>query len=254
MHQVLTRKEALAYIAGRQSGTVVESALQPGQSSATSEDWWDEIDEALSSVMKVWRQEDLTRFESQIKRDGLEGVLAAVLHQGMKGLPASVLTDRDFWRYCAAYMYDFIVWRQPTTTVSALYPYFGLKGESLGSADCVPQRMFGRAHIVLAASAQGDPDPYELAKFGAADVWISHILRVRNSYAPLVVRELLDGVRAGRFKTDTIREVAKDLKRVRSNVLFEALEAEDVRMLVDSAEVRAAARAASVLDSVSPGS
>ena len=254
MHQVLTRKEALAYITGRQAGTVVESALQPGQSAATTEDWWDEIDEALASVMEVWRNEDLTHYESQIKRDGLEGVLAVVLHQGMKGLPASVLTDRDFWRYCAAYMYEFIAWRQPTTTVTALFPYFGLKGESLGSADCVPQRMFGRAHIVHAASAQWDPDPYELAKFGAADVWISHILRVRNSYAPLVVRELLDGVRAGRFKTEAIREVAKDLKRVRSNVLFEVLEAEDVRTLVDSAEARIMARVASPLDSMSPAS
>jgi len=244
MHQVLTRKEALAYVTGRQLGTVNESALQPGQSTATQEDWWDEIEDALAGVMETWRNEDLTQFESQIKRDGLEGVLAVVLHEGLKGLPASVLTDRDFWRYCAAYMYDFIVWRQPTTTVSALYPYFGVKSDSLGAADCVPQRMFGRAHIVLAASHPGEPDPYELAKFGAADVWISHILRVRNSYAPLVVRELLDGVRDGRLKTDTIREVAKDLKRVRSNVLFEVLEAEDVRTLMESSEARVAARAA----------
>jgi hypothetical protein len=248
MHQVLPRKDALAYIAGRQDGSLVESSLQAGQSQASHGDWWESIDDALFNVMEVWRGEDLSRFESQVKRDGLEGVLAAILHSGFRELPAGVLSDRDFWRYCAAYMYDFIVWRQPTTSVTALYPYFGVKGETLGSADCLPQRMFDRAHIVLTASSGGSADPYALAKFGAADVWISHILRVRNSYAPIVVRELLEGVEASRFKTDSIRELAKDLKRVRSNVLFEVLEREEVKTMVDAAENRVKNRASLALD------
>jgi hypothetical protein len=68
---------------------------------------------------------------------------------------------------------------------------------------------------------------------------------VRTSYAPLVAHELLLDVQAGLLPTEKVRLVAKNLKRVRSNVLFEVLDPIQARDMLG----RETARAAAALDS-----
>lgn len=193
----------------------------------------DEVEGVLDGVLERWQSHDLTKLKSDQARDELEGHLAVVLHEGLAHLPASVLTDRDFWRYCSAYLYDFVVWRQPTKTVAGCLPYFGSASNGLGR-ECVPHRMFDRAHIAkVGGDYVGADDPYDLARFGAADVWKSHVLRVANGNAPVVVREILTDVRTGTLKTDVVRPFIKNLRRVRANVLFEVLDHHQARDLVD---------------------
>lgn len=254
MHQTLTKKETIAYVSARRAGAIGAHDLQAKYARPATIDWVDDVVGVLDDVLASWNGIDHSRFVSDQSRDEVEGVLSAQLHEGLKPLPAEVLTDKDFWRYCAAYLYDFVIWRQPAQTTTALYPYFGIASDSLGT-ECVPQRMFNRAHITRAGSeASGDDDLYALAKFGAADVWKSHILRTRNSYAPAVVHEILTDVLGGKLPTDPVRLLAKNLKRVRSNVLFEVLDPYQARLLVDREEQRVADTLASALNSESSGS
>jgi hypothetical protein len=246
MHPTLSRKQAIAFVDGRHAGSFEGHDLQPTFIEGGT-DWVDEITSVLDDVLATWNASDLGTYTSDQARDELEGVLAARLHEGLVALPASVLTDKGFWRYAAAYLYDFVLWRQPSNAVTALHPYFGIASESLG-VECVPHRMFDRAHIALVGGTPSEEDPYFLAKFGAADVWKSHIIRTRNSYAPIVVHELLLDVQAGKLKTDPVRILAKNLKRVRSNVLFEVLEQPEARVLLDREIVRVHATLAATLD------
>lgn len=231
MYPIVTRADAAAYVARRHENLAGPSDLKV-KYVQTDTDWVEDVEETLESVLDEWRSEHLSSRRSDQSRDGVEGRLAGTLHRGFSRLPALILTDRDFWRFSAAYLYDFVAWRQPTKTAQAALPYFSAKSNGL-DRDCVPSRMFGRAHIArTAAAVVGEDDLYALASFGAADLWKSHILRVANGNAPLIARELVIGQRSRELKTDLMRPLVKNLRRVRSNVLFEVLDQHQAHDLV----------------------
>lgn len=251
MYQVVSKPDTVAFVKGRHDGSLGAHDLKVSYRGAEAEDFVDEIEEALERILTGWRSRDASKYTSDQARDELEGQLSAELHEGIAHLPASVLTDKDFWRFCSAYLYDFVVWRQPSKTVTAFLPYFGAATNGLGR-ECVPHRMFDRAHIAkVGGDFAGDSDPYALARFGAADVWKSHVLRVANGNAPVVVREMLTDVKTGKLKTDVVRPFVKNLRRVRANVLFEVLDQHQARDLVDRETIRTLASAAT-LDSDGP--
>lgn|GEM_PF-3991716 len=251
MYPIVGRKDLKTYIAGRLAGALEPHDLAVSYKGSSVEDLVEDICVVLEGVVSTWQALDLASITSDQARDAVEGELSASLHDGFRQLPAHVLTDRGFWRFCAGKLYDYVIWRHQTSkSEPALYPYFGIAAETLGF-ECVPHRMFNRALIAHAGGGVvGSDDPYVLAKFGARDVWASHILRVRTSYAPAVARELLVDVRDGKLPTLTVRLLAKNLKRVRSNVLFEVLDEHQARVLVDRETERVHAARGETLDSV----
>ncbi|KMO75870.1 hypothetical protein [Mycolicibacterium obuense] len=246
MYQAVTKADTAAYVVGRQDGSLSANDYKVTFRGSQADDFVDEVEDALERVLAGWRARDASKDRLDQARDELEGQLSQELHIGFEHLPASVLTDKDFWRFCSAYLYDFIVWRQPSNAVTALLPYFGAASNGLGR-ECVPHRMFDRAQIVkTGGDLAGDPDPYSLARFGAADVWKSHILRVANGNAPVVVREMLTDVKTGKLKTHVVRTFVKNLRRARSNVLFEVLNQPQARDLVDRERARTLSSAATL--------
>ncbi|USX46296.1 hypothetical protein [Dietzia kunjamensis] len=238
MYQVVTRPDAAAYVQGRANGSLGPHDLKVSYRGAEADDLVDAIEDTLETVLEGWHAREDTKYRTDQSRDELEGELSAELHSGLAALPASVLTDRDFWRFCATYLYDFVTWRQPSKTVTASLAYFGAQSNGIGR-ECVPHRMFDRAHIAsVGGFLSGDDDPYSLAKFGAADVWKSHILRVANGNAPMVAREILQDVKEGTLKTDVVRPMVRNLRRARSNIIFEILNQEQARSLVDRETAR----------------
>lgn len=233
MYPIASRADVIAYITGRQDGSLTELDLRSSTSGAETTDWFDDISDTLTQVLEGWQSRlDSGTYANDQAKDALEGQLAVVLHRGLKDLPAAVLTDKDFWRYCAAVLYDFIVWRQASSTTTGLFPHFGVASNGLGR-ECVPHRMFDRARIAWIGGTQAqDADPYALAEFGAADIWKSHLLRVLNGNAPLVARAILSEVKAGDLKTDLVRPVVRNLRRVRANVLFEVLDQDQAQLLL----------------------
>lgn len=251
-HQYVTRANAIVYIEGRADKKLSHTQLEVEHRGSNGVDYVEDIDEAIETVLEHWQNADLAKYSSDQKRDELEGELAVPLYEGLQDLPAEVLTDKDFWRYLSAALYDFVVWRQNTTkTVTGLFPYFGVASNGLGR-ECVPHRMFNRAYIVgVAGKVNAAADPFELARIGAADMWKSHVLRVANGNAPLVVHEFATDVKAGNLPTDILRPMVKNLRRVRSNVLFEVLDPHQARDLVDR-ETERTKRSMGLLDDEEP--
>jgi hypothetical protein len=240
-YPVVFRSDVTAYINGRGGGHMSGLDLKVSYRDSPGDDWVEQIDETLDVVLADWRAKDLSKFNSDQKRDELEGRLSVSLYEGLAELPAKVLTDKDFWRYAACYLYEFVLWRQTTKKVTAQLPYFGAASNGLGR-ECVPHRMFDRAYIAQAGGlAAKATDKFEMAKFGAADVWKSHILRVANGAAPIVVHELLTDVKGGMLKTELVRPFVKNLRRVRANVLFEILDPLQARDLIDRERTRTVA-------------
>lgn len=228
-YPTLSRARTEEYVRGRREGALSDAPPEH-ELRGPDDDCFDAVEEALQDVIEKWHGLDPFKKKSDQARDKIEGELSVVLYKRFRDLPGTILSDRDFWRYCAARLYEIVEWRHGENGSLA---NFGAKTNSI-SHECMPHRMFERAHIAfLGGEAVGDPDPFALARFGASDVWRSHLLRVLTGNAPVVAHEVLMDVKAGKLKTDLVREVVKNLKRVRANVLFEVLDQPQARELLD---------------------
>lgn len=238
-YPVMQPKQTAEFVTARRAGTT-SGDPQGGQRGDTDDSYYEDIRDTLDDVLNDWRASDLESLKSGQDKDGLEGKLAVKLHKQFCKLPAYILTDRDFWRYCAAYLYEFVEWRNGPGCDLANY---GAKGASIGR-DCTPHRMFDRAYIALLgglASGQSEDEAYELATFGQTDVWRSHILRVAHGDAPIVAHDLVRDVKDRKIATKEVRPLAKHLQRVRANVLFQVLDPYQARGLVDRETTRVTA-------------
>jgi hypothetical protein len=177
-------------------------------------------------------------------RDQLEGQLSPVLYTALIGLPAGVLSDRDFWRYLAlCEMFDFVVWRDGDDGALPANGSFGASGSRLHT-DTVPMRMFNRGSLALRYASQLGLEPnFELAEFSGSEMWKSHIWRTLNWQAPLLVGAIFEADKRDDFKVqkyqlradksqELLREFVKRLKKQRSNLIFESLSSEDCEQLV----------------------
>ncbi|MCV7402179.1 hypothetical protein H7K24_18750 [Mycobacterium fragae] len=228
-YPVLSRPKTEEYVRGRREGTLPDCPPEH-ELRGPDDDCFDIVEEALQDVIDGWRGLDPFKAKSDSARDKVEGELSVVLYKRLRDLPGSILSDRDFWRYCAARLYEIVQWRYGENGSLA---NFGAATNAI-SHECLPHKMFERAHIAfLGGEAVDDSDPFALARFGASDVWRSHLLRTLNGNAPLVAHEILADVAAGKLKTDLVREVVKNLRRVRANVLFEVLGQQQARELLD---------------------
>lgn len=148
-----------------------------------------------------------------------EADACAIVHCCLQFNP-QVFADAGFWTWLAVDQFSTIIeWRHGgTDRVAALANYgIGNRTENL------IYRMWLRADLVRDPLAE---DPYWLAKRGDQDLWRSHILR--QSYAS--VRDLAKTFisfqcmqNGNRLSTEGIRELAKRIKRLRANIMFEFL-------------------------------
>lgn len=180
-----------------------------------------------------------SEFRATLKRKDQEGgrferEACAVVHGALLTFERAPLADPDFWTYLAvARLADVIEWR------------FGTEGHPAAAANYgVGQRtenMLFRLWLRGELGRGEGTDPYELAKTGDQDLWRSHLLRQGYACVRPVARALLE-LQAGRLRGPTgkekklsiedVRELAKRLKRLRANVMFEALDAARAAALV----------------------
>jgi len=156
---------------------------------------------------------------SGLTRDQVEGTVGSKLYPHLLSLPPQALSDPDFWRYVAVeILREFVFWRDG---VNCSLASFGL-ASARRIPDCVPLRMFNRAHIAHRAT---DGDPLRaglLASSAGADFWQSHILRVQSRYDPRVARELAEKMDDGSLPdVQALRQIAKEIRRLRANLVLE---------------------------------
>jgi len=168
------------------------------------------------------------------RKDQVEGKLSCVLFEGLKDLEAAVLTDPGFWRYLAVWeMFDFVQWRDGE---NCKLVSFGA-GSHSPTWDCVPKRMFVRARIAF--EADGDGNWRDLAGIAGTDVWRSHVLRVKTGNSPALSAALLEAWDDQVIRTKEVRDVAKRIKRLRSNMVFELMDVEQIDAIL-SRQIEAA--------------
>lgn len=158
--------------------------------------------------------------------DKYEGLAASIVHQNLHDLPINILADEDFWRYVAVVsVFEIVAWRHESLGNNN----FGLTS-GRGFLRCLPYRMFIRADI---AHRYSDGANYNLtsAHGSLVDQWASHVLGQQYGSVPKLVKVLLEqyeDLRKRKVKrpTEVDREIAKELRQVRSIQVFEFFQEE----------------------------
>lgn len=142
---------------------------------------------------------------------------------------AQMLGDHEWWTWMTVFHFRTLVdWRYPPLAAAA---NFGIGNRS----ENLLYRMWLRADVAYDA-ARGDK--YELARRGDQDFWRSHVFRQGYGRCRSLVRALIryqfpDGSNGNpTLQTDAIRELAKRLRRLHPNLIFEYLDEETAYKLV----------------------
>jgi hypothetical protein len=197
------------------------------------EDVRDHVEVAMENFRNAFRDEVVVgnrgaRNGGKVKdkeraKDGVEGQLSIELYKSLKNLGPAVLTDPGFWRYVAVWeMFEFIQWRDGD---KCKLQSFGA-GTHNPTWDCVPKRMFVRARI--AEQARGQKGAEALASVAGTDLWRSHVLRVRTGNCPALSAALVEAWDREDIRTKEVRDVAKRIKRLRSNLIYELMDEQQI--------------------------
>jgi len=156
-------------------------------------------------------------------KDAVEGEFSVQLHAAVDELPIEVLDDPTFWAWVSLEcFYDFVAWRENLSSEGGNKYYDGRN-----SSECVVVRMFHRARLVTPESDLATAIPR------GTDFWRSHIIRVRTSTAPELSKALVEAQAQDRMMTNELRELAKRINRLWTNLSLQDYSIEEARALID---------------------
>jgi len=172
--------------------------------------------------------------------DQTEGEAAVLLYPSLAAMDPVILEDPGFWRYLfigIRKLNDFVRWRHKKNFMRARTEndYIGHRVyfDATQPHECVLTRMYLRVRS-LGGSDYGD---LSFASSEATDFWRSHITRVRTSKSSAVVRAFARMQRDERLTTKPLREFAKHLNGLRSNVVLHDYDDAEADALIN--EIRA---------------
>lgn len=191
--------------------------------------------EAILGELAVYRAG-----EEKGLKDQFEGRASGTLHAALAHLEANdlgVLDDPGFWRYVSVgELWELVRWREPAFARDGVEWHAIRKYvDGRNNAECVPLRMYLRGRLALVP-----PDNYSAASAvkRGTDLWRSHVIRVRASYSPELVRGFVGQVARYKIGTDEMRTFAKRVTRVGSNVVLSLYDDSEIRDLLE--QLRAA--------------
>lgn len=141
-----------------------------------------------------------------------------------------MLSDPGFWIWLAVtQLSDIVEWRHGGTGRLANLANYGIGNR----VENLFFRMWLRAELVKDHTSS---DPYWLAKRGQQDFWRSHVLRVNYANVRALTKALVlfqyPGSEKATLPTAGIRELAKRLKRLHANVVYEFLTPPQIELIL----------------------
>lgn len=230
-YPIIGKAEARIYLSAYDAAVEVGGETPPlpeaRQNDAGPEEDWESLgEEAFAALDAVQAAADKLGATAGSYFDSIGG---PVLHNVLPEHPA--LADPEFWIWMAILPCQSLVrWRYKKQGNAK---NFGIGGAS----ENLLYRLWLRAEI---GHSEGSEDAYALAKVGDVDFWRSHIFRqgygdVRHFARSLVRFQFPENKGSKpRLKIDEIRELAKRLKRARTNLMFELMSSERATLFIES--------------------
>jgi hypothetical protein len=222
-------EDALKYLKAREADEDLVRVDDITRSAGTGEDIGSQLRELRNKLLQLKRAFP-AKLNSRDPNGGkFEAEACAIVHAGLADVDRAVLADRGFWTWLAlVYLHDILEWRFGTGGKPAKFANYGVGTRT--------ENLFFRLWLRGGYGRGSGRDAYELAKSGDQDLWRSHVLRQNYTNARPIAQSLLK-LQAGRLRIDGklakrlasgedplgIRMLAKRLKRLRANVIFEYL-------------------------------
>jgi len=202
-------------------------------------------------------EEDLADYEEEFAKTSFDAHARSIVHRNLTELDDEILVDPDFWRYLSSVRFRSIVsQRHPKTKKSRESGGTDGNWSNYGAFNSsVVESLFYRLYVGADATYDESnlADPYELSFVADVDLWQSHIVRVLSGDNATYARNLVRWY-AGRKdfysrienapyvasfpdlknpKTDHLRDLVKRVRRLRSNVIHELFNDEEMYLMID---------------------
>lgn len=181
------------------------------------------------SLTALQRKSADLKGKKQQRYEHFEAAGAELVYEFASTYDPDVLMDCGFWCYLSVHhLRDAIRWRHPGTARS-LPALSNFAADQTKLREALLVRMYLRGSLGVRVE-DGD---FTLSAVEGQDLWRSHIIRVRIGDAPHMTHAVLELVETYEPTVETIREWAKRLTEIRSNVLFELLSPDEARSLAE---------------------
>jgi hypothetical protein len=232
-YPILGKVEARHYLQAAAAAAAADEIAPELPAARTADDGSDEDWDAIATDVRTELKKlisDSSGKEGEVKGGAFEAAAGPAIHAILpQEHPA--LADPEFWVWLTlTHGIDVVDWRYPGKR--------NLKNFGVGGAgENFLYRLWLRAEIVHCPGAK---DEYELARVGDIDFWRSHIFRqgygeVRPFASALVEFQFpATKGRKARLKIADIRTLAKQLKRARSNLMFEVMSESRAAKFIES--------------------
>jgi hypothetical protein len=219
-YPTITRAEARSYLKALREGVTDRQLISGSVDEGDHQDW----DAIASDIV-----DHLTALSEHFQAGAWESEVAAYVHQHLPAHPA--LSDPEFWTWFAVrYGRELISWRYGDKA--------DLNNYGVGSAgENLLYRLWLRGEI---ARQPDHTDPYELARVGDVDFWRSHLFRQGYGDVRVFAQALLKFQfpkakdHKARLSIAQVRDLAKRLRRARSNLMFEVMDEPRAALFIES--------------------
>jgi len=221
-YPILGKTEARLYLQAAEAAAAADGNAPELPDARTSDDGSDEDWDAIASDVRAELETLIVQSggkEGEVKGGTFEAAAGPTIHALLPN-EHPALADPEFWVWLTLiHGIDLVDWRYPG---KRNLQNFGIGG----AGENFLYRLWLRAEI---AHSPGANDEYELSRVGDIDFWRSHIFRQGYGEVRSFARALVEFQfpekrgRKARLKIDGIRALAKQLKRARSNLMFEVM-------------------------------
>jgi len=242
-YPILGKTETRLYLQAVETAVAAEATIPELPDARSADDGGDEDWDAIATEVRAALEKLMAESggkDGEVKGGAFEAAAGAAIH-ALLPPEHPALADPEFWVWLTlTHGIDVVDWRYPGKR--------NLKNFGVGGAgENFFYRLWLRAEI---AHSPGAKDEYELSRVGDIDFWRSHIFRQGYGEVRPFARALVEFQfpakkgRKARLKIDDIRALAKQLKRARSNLMFEVMSESRAAQFIESEWERLAQEAA----------
>jgi hypothetical protein len=231
-YPIVTASDAKRFLSAKRGNPDVLQSLVVRSREQGEEVEWDDIVEELADILHKKKAGVSTVERGSGGGGRFEAEAARAVHQAMPRFHPA-LSDSEFWTWLAvAHFSDVVEWRYGSKKKPA-----DLKNYGIGSStENLLYRLWLRAELAYDSRAS---DPYHLVSYGDVDFWRSHLFRQGYATARQFARAFLKfqfsaGRGQPRLSIRQVRDLAKRLKRSRTNLLVEVMDEAQATRFIES--------------------
>jgi hypothetical protein len=196
---------------------------------------YDEESEAklIVSLTMIMHEAQMRDEAARAQRAWFEAKAAPLVYEFVAGLSPELIVDQRFWCYLSCVpLFPIVQWRHPVGTKKDGSPRIPSSSNFAAKRGQLREALLVRLYLRVSLSLDDNDEDFSLAAIDGQDLWRSHIIRVKLGNSPSMTRAMLmivDDEKVSNVRL--IRDWAKRLTEIRSNVLFEVIGIADAQRI-----------------------